>query len=321
MADDEEYVGGEDAAPGDEYVVCSRCGARIKATRERCLRCFEPLHVDQSQLPVWRSQRISDQTGLLVGALAVAAVGALVYVLYTTADNSKADAEAKPAEHNALVGVTPPQSRGKDAGDAAQPDAAAAPGDVAAAPVVEVTPGVAAFTPSADDLAATRRSFEDKLKYNPNDIVALNGLGLALQGLGNLPEALATFKKAAEVAPRNGTARLNLAHLEAQLGQWDKAIADYRVAVSLEPDDYGGHYNLGLALQQTRDDQAAIEQFEAAVQLAPREAAAHRALGVSLERAGRGADAGREYQRYLELAPDSPDAASIRDRVQRLPKV
>jgi len=311
---DDDFVDGEDSAPGEEYVVCPRCGARIKATRERCLRCFEPLHVDESKLPVWRSQRISDQTGVLVGVLAVAAVGALVYVLYTTADNSKVDAEAKPLHGNALVGVTPPQQKGNPL---ASTEPGAVPDDSTTA---AGAPSAAGDAPSADTLAATRRAFEDKLKYNPNDVVALNGLGLALQGLGNQQEALAAFKKASEVAPRNGTARLNLAHLEAQLGQWDKAIADYRVAVSLEPDEYGAHYNLGLALQQTHDDQGAIEHFEAALQLAPREAAAHRALATSLERAGRSADAAREYQRYLDLAPDAPDAASIRDRLQRLPK-
>ena len=317
VADEDDFVPGEEEVPGEEYVVCSRCGARIKATRERCLRCFEPLHVDESKLPVWRTQRISDQTAVIVGALALAAVGGLVWVLYSTADNSTADTEAKPVEHNALVAPVPPQQRGLPTNPA---DANAQPADVSPESPAPNAPSAAPFAPSANDLAATRRAFEEKLKTNPNDPVALDGLGLALQGLGELPEALAAFKRATEVAPRNGTARLNLARLEAQLGQLDKAVQDYRVAASLSPDDFGAHYNLGLLLQQTRDDQGAVDELGVAIQLAPREAAPHRALATSLERAGRGADAAREYQRYLELAPDASDAAVIRDRLQRLPK-
>ena len=181
MADEDDLVPGEEEAPGDEYVVCARCGARIKATRERCLRCFEPLHVDESKLPVWRTQRISDQTGVIVGALALAAVGGLVWVLYSTADNSTADTEAKPAGHNALSNVKPPQQRGLPTNPA---DANGQPADASAdasadAPAAGQAPSAAPFAPSANDLAATRRAFEEKLKTNPNDPVALDGLGLA----------------------------------------------------------------------------------------------------------------------------------------------
>jgi Flp pilus assembly protein TadD len=307
---DEEFSGEEFG--GDAYVVCSKCGARIKATRQRCLRCFEPLHVDRAQQSVWRSQRISDQIGAIVAALALVAVGALVWVLYSTSDQSAAvDSTAKPAERpNPLI--APPRPLGSPA---TTPGDASAPADGAAVPA----PGEP--TASTDDLESTRQSFEEKLKTNPNDPVALNGLGIALQRLGRPREALDAFRRACEAAPRNATARMNLAALEARLGNWDKAVVEYRVASHLSPDDYGAHYNLAIALQQTRDDQGAIAEFETAIQLAPREAAAHRGLAASLERVGRGADAAREYQRALELAPDAPDANAIRDKLQRLPKL
>jgi tetratricopeptide (TPR) repeat protein len=301
----------EDYSAGDAYVVCRKCGARIKATRERCLRCFEPLHVDETQLPFWRSLRISDQAGAVVGALAVVAVGALVWVLWSTSDRSAAvDSTAKPVEKpNPLI--APPRPQGSPA---ASPDAGAA-----AAPDAPATAAIDAAA-AGDDLEATRRAFEEKLKSNPTDYVSLNGLGIVHERLGNLQEALSAFRRACEAAPRNATARMNLAALEARLGQWDKAVADYQVASRLTPDDYGAHYNFAMALQHTHDDQAAIGEFEIAVELAPREAAAHRGLAASLEKVGRASDAAREYQRVLELAPDAPDANAIRDRLQRLPK-
>ena len=300
MVDDEEV------SAGDEYVVCTNCGARIKATRERCLRCFEPLHRDHSELPVWRTLRISDQVGLTVGSIALIAIAGLVYVLWTTADRSIVDSTAVPSEKpNALVAPPTPQGAAT-----ATPDAAAVP---PVSPPADTAPG--------DDLEATRRAFEEKLKLDPNDPVALSGLGIALEELGKLPEALAALKHAVEVAPGNATPRLNLARLEARMGQWDKAVADYRVVARQTPADPGVHYNLALALQQTRDDQAAIESFQAAIELAPREAVAHRGLAVSLEKVGRAADAAREYERYLELAPNAPDIAAIRDRLQRLSRM
>jgi Flp pilus assembly protein TadD len=311
---DEEFSGDEYGS-GDAYVVCSKCGARIKATRQRCLRCFEPLHVDHTQQSAWRSLRISDQVGAIVAAIALVAVGALVWVLYSTSDQSAAvDSTAKPAERpNPLI--APPRPVGSPAPGSTAGDAAA-PADAASAPAPAGEPAA-----SADDLESTRQSFEEKLKTNPNDPVALNGLGLALQGLGRPREALDAFRRACEAAPRNATARMNLAALEARMGNWDKAAVEYRIASRLIPDDYLAHYSLAMALQQTHDDQGAIPEFETAVQVSPREAAAHRGLAASLERVGRGADAAREYQRALELAPDAPEANAIREKLQRLPKL
>lgn len=315
----------DDSSAGDEFVICSNCGARIKATRERCLRCFEPLHVDHSELPIWRTLNISDQTGVLIGTIALIAVGALIWVLWTTAGRTNGvDTEAKPVEHQNQFASTPPAvDKGpqnapdprSDALPAATPSGAASPLDSAPAAAP------AEPTPTNDSLDATRAAFEKKLEADPNDPVALDGLGLTLQTMGKLPEALAAFKRATEVAPRNTTARVNLANIEARLGQWDKAVVDYRVAAGLLPNDFAVHYNYGLALQHTRDDAGAITELETATELVPREAVAHRALAASLERVGRNADAARSYQRYLELAPDATDAGAIRDRLQRLPKL
>src|SRR5262249_42354893 len=211
-----------------------------------------------SELPIWRTLNISDQTGVLVGTVAVLAVGAVVYVLWTTAGPTQpADTEAKPVEHANSFASTPPAiDRGpqnapdprSEASPSATPADAASPLDSAPA----AAPAEAA--PTNDSLDATRASFEKKLETDPNDPVALGGLGLTLQTMGKLPDAMAAFKRATEVAPRNTTARVNLANIEARLGQWDKAVVDYRIAAGLLPNDYAVHYNYGLALQQTRDD-------------------------------------------------------------------
>src|SRR5262245_17892294 len=76
-----------------DYVVCSQCGARIKATRQRCLRCLEPLHGDETPayptLTVSRVQRLA-----LAGVAALALVG-LAAALWLTRPEP-VDPVAKP---------------------------------------------------------------------------------------------------------------------------------------------------------------------------------------------------------------------------------
>ena len=298
----------DDLTPGQEYVVCSKCGARIKATRERCLRCFEPLHVDPAQLPVWRTLHISDRIGTQIAIAAGVAVIALIWVLWSTSDKSHVEAPAEPVSSAAA----PPPSPAASSPIIANPAAGPAPAPASAAADVTADPG------GSEELAGTRRAFEEKLKLDPNDTVALNCLGLVLARMGDQPGALAAFRHALEVAPRNATVRINLARLEGQMGQWSRAADDYRLAARLQPNDYEPQYNLGLALQQAHDDAAAATELETAIQLSPREPAAHRALANSYEKLGRAADAIREFRRYLELAPDAADANAIRERAQRL---
>ncbi len=55
-----------------------------------------------------------------------------------------------------------------------------------------------------------------------------------------------------------------------------------------------------------------------ATHAAPRNAAAWRGLGLASERIGLAPEARRAYTRYLEIAPDARDAATVRERLERL---
>ena len=62
---------------------------------------------------------------------------------------------------------------------------------------------------------------------------------------------------------------------------WDEAIANYRKALDLEPKDALTHYNLALALKYKRDDHEALKEFQAAINLRPKWAEAHYGLGAT----------------------------------------
>lgn len=291
----------------EDYVVCPACGAHIKASRERCLRCFQPLHVDESQLPVWRSLKTSDRTGMIVGGLAAVALLGLVVVLWTTRQPG-VDVVARPAS-------IPSQTAAKPAAPAAPAEETPAPvGDAAAAALSRT----ASATLTAGDVPRSREAFEQALRLKPDDPEALNGLGLALERAGALNDAVARFKRATEVTPDKWSYRFNLAHAEGRLNQWDQAIADYREALKLSPDDYPTQYNLALALHKKGDEQGAIAEYQKAIQLAPGEPTFYLSLGVSLERVGRNADAVKAYQQYLELAPNADDAARVKEHIDVL---
>ena len=77
-------------------------------------------------------------------------------------------------------------------------------------------------------------------------------------------------------------------------------------------------YKDGLQRFVGGDTGAAIGKFQAALDRDPGYAPAHRGLGMAYERKGDRSRATRAFKRYLELAPDAPDAAAVRDRLEKL---
>ena len=292
-----------------EYVVCSSCGARIKATRQRCLRCLEPLHGDESlSYPSLSLSRV--QTLALAGGVSLAVL-ALVVVLWWTRPQ-EADPVARP--YSTPSSAQPRQAPDTPSAEPA-PSAGAAAAEVAAVADVRRTAGTAL---TGGNLESARASYEAVLEKKADDPEALNGLGLVLERSGKLDEAIARYAQAAQLVPDKWTYRFNLAHAEAQAQRWDRATADYREAVRLFPDDYATQYNLALALHNQGDDRAAIPEYEKAIQLAPSEPSFHLSLAMSLERVGKTSDAAREYQQYLQMNPSAPEAEKIRAHVQSL---
>ena len=279
----------------EEFVVCPACGTRIKATRTRCLRWFEPLDTTAPP-PLWRTLTVSDRIGITAGTIAVAVVIGFGWVLWST---------------------SPPLWEREAESPNAAPSPSTPPAPVIAA--LQTAPArplaTSAPEPAVD---STREEFENKLKANPNDVIAVNGLGLVLERQGLIADAIPRFKRATELAPDRISYRMNLAAAEGRLGNWDRAVGEYREAARIAPDDYGVRYNLGLALHRKGDDAAAVTELESAVRMSPRDPAAYRVLGMSLEGTGRIEAAVDAYARSIELAPGTDEAQQIRRHAEQL---
>jgi tetratricopeptide (TPR) repeat protein len=300
MFDDEEEVG---------FVICASCGTRIKANRERCLRCEAPLVAWQKPelLPPWL-QRIGGGT-LIFGIVAVMILlfGAAMFV-----ESRSTDDAARPLSSagvpRAVQSLTPSGT------------------PAASAPLSAVEPVASLDTPRRGgvdllrgDFSGLRARYEEQLEKKPADPELLNNLGLILERLGRIDEAIARFESALQADPQNFSYHFNIAHATSQRREWDRSISEYRLAAALLPTDYATRYNLGMALHLKGDEVGAVPELQKGIEMAPSVGPFHLLLGVVFEKLGRTSEAAQEYETYLAMAPSAPDAGRVRSHRQLLP--
>ena len=80
-------------------------------------------------------------------------------------------------------------------------------------------------------------------------------------------------------------------------GQLDEAIACYKKAIELDPKDARAHYNLGIALAAKGQVDEAIAYYKKAIELDPKYAEAHCNLGHALAIQGRFAESLEAFKR------------------------
>ena len=292
------------------FVTCAACGARIRADRDRCLRCFEILVAAPEPKLIERLTR--EQQRLLAGGAVVAVllVGLLAWRNRPTLD---ATAPAQPGQPRAAW-------NGNAAGQPPAAVAAPRPASAHVAPPGAFLDTSRAATASflTGNLQQAREQFEKALEIKPEDPEALNSVGQILDRQGDISGAIARFEKAISMAPDRWAYHFNLGHAVGRQGDWTRAADEYREAVRLFPDDYATQFNLASALQLAGDPESAIPEFEKAIRLAPAEASFHLALGNSLQSVGRLPEARRAFETYLQMEPSAPDAAKVKAHIETL---
>jgi cytochrome c-type biogenesis protein CcmH/NrfG len=284
------------------YIKCASCGARIRADRERCLRCGDPLRpAPAPQAPLQIAGVTLRNPSALVGALVVLVFVGIAVLAYWLRSAPPADVVRSPAA----------------------PSSAAAPASGLIRPRVTSSPAsvprpAAAGEPSTDELRDRKESLERALAENPSSADVLDQLGQLALRTGDLNGAIARFSRAADLAPETWAYRFNLAGALAEARQWDRAIVAYRRAATLAPRDVTTVRRLAEVLRQKGDDEGAIAAYEQAVELSPADAGLRLGIAMALERVGRRADAGRQYERYLELNPGAPGGDRLRAHIREL---
>ena len=292
-------------APEVGFVVCSKCGAQIKADREWCLRCHEPLVALKKQniLPSW-VQALGGGT-LIFSLVGLAAVGVIAYLSLDS--GSQSDAPIRPASRQAAVS------------SASVHVAAQSQSSTQIEQVTFVdSPRRLTLTVADAGLADARMQFEEALQRDPKNADILNSLGLTLERLGFTDSAIARFSAAVAADPRNWIYHFNLAHALSLRQDWSHAAPEYAASLEIFPENYPAQYNLAVAYHLSANEPAAVKAYEKAIQMAPGDPVAHLSFGLTLEASDRPDDAVSEYRSYLQMVPNARDAAAVTARIQAL---
>jgi Flp pilus assembly protein TadD len=142
---------------------------------------------------------------------------------------------------------------------------------------------------------------------DPGIAEAHNNLGLALQGLGRLTEAEASFREALRLKP-NADAYSNLGNVLCVTDRLAEAEAIYRESLRLEPESASTHNNLGNTLWNLHRPVEAEASYREALRLCPAYPEAHNNLAITLNYTGRSAAAVASCHEAIRLQPDFAEA-------------
>lgn len=180
------------------------------------------------------------------------------------------------------------------------------------------TIGVAAQR--AGDLDAARGAYERLLALSPNDVDALNNLGVLLGAQREYDRAEQVLRRAVRLAPRNAGAWSNLGTVLSQSGRTPEAIAAFQQALDIDPLNSGARVNLAQQHLAIGASRRARELLEEAVATSPQLAEAQYTLGQACEAQQDWGCAIRAYEAFVRVAPArmAADVERVRQRVQAL---
>jgi tetratricopeptide (TPR) repeat protein len=160
---------------------------------------------------------------------------------------------------------------------------------------------------------STESLFLHTLQVAPNNYVAFNALGKALENAGRDQQALACYQNAVALEPRFAVSQFNLGILLIDLGKKTEALPHIVAAARLAPDNPDAQFNLGVFLFQQQQWSDAAQCFENTLKLRPGFAPAHYRLGQTLVHLGQFAAAANQFHTALRLQPEDADARSALD--------
>ena len=161
-----------------------------------------------------------------------------------------------------------------------------------------------ALSGRADDAVAFLRGPRAAVPPPVNDPAwtpLLRAWGVALRGVGRLPEALAELTRAVELAPADAETCIDLGNLQLQLGIADAARQTFLEAQRLDASSAQAANGLGRALVALDQVEPAVAAYRRAVELQPQYLAPRNNLGLALQRLGRTVEAADIFREVVAL--------------------
>lgn len=146
------------------------------------------------------------------------------------------------------------------------------------------------------------------VKLQPDYFDALYNLGLILQELDKVSEAVSCYEQALRIKHDSAEAWNNLGVAHHSVGRSDQAVECHRRALKLKPADSSYYNNLANALRGMDQPAEAIRELQAALQFDPSNWMLRHNLGNALREAGRIAESVSEFDTILQAQPSFAEA-------------
>jgi tetratricopeptide (TPR) repeat protein len=145
--------------------------------------------------------------------------------------------------------------------------------------------------------------FRKVLAERPDDVDAIESLGVLVLQQGRAAEAVSLFTRGMELRPDTPRLRANLGEALRTIGRLDEALVHLRRATELDPEFAQAWNSLGLLAHARRHYDYAETACREALRLRPNFAAAHVNLANALLGRGRPAEAAEALRQALRIEP------------------
>jgi tetratricopeptide (TPR) repeat protein len=148
------------------------------------------------------------------------------------------------------------------------------------------------------------------LQQQPQQIDALNLMGVIACQQGKLDEGIALYRKALAQRPGYVSARENLSVALWKQGKQmiEEAIASYTQIITFQPENVQAYHNLGVILIEQGKLDEAMSYYLQALAVQPNDAVALNTIGTILQQQGKSTTAIVYHRHALAVQPDYPDA-------------
>ena len=133
------------------------------------------------------------------------------------------------------------------------------------------------------------------------------------------PQELQQLESLAKANPKNADAWSALGNAQMDAQRFAEAIISYQRSLEIDSKNVNVRVDMGTCYRGVGQPEKAVEEYRKGMKSDPRHAMAHMNAGVVLAfDLGRKAEGAKEFEKYLELAPNAPNAADIRQEIQKL---
>ncbi len=163
--------------------------------------------------------------------------------------------------------------------------------------------------PAVDPPHASSQITSGQLVDPDNSVETLVRMGDFTMSRGEIPAAIALYRRAHAAAPERALPLEKLGRALSTIGSHDEAAGAFRSLLEIDPVNAIGLRGLGNSYLALNDPDLALPNLEAAVAV-DEDAASLSSLGVALDMLGRHEEARDTYERALRLAPGDLDVAT-----------